>query len=86
MSRLAPHLLDARLRAARSLVWVASGVLVGTYFRTQIIDHSRYDVQSRNNRLRPITQPAPRGIITDRHSPFYGQKADSQNPRSLNPG
>ena len=67
MSRLAPHLLDARLRAARSLVWVASGVLVGTYFRTQIIDHSKYDVQSRNNRLRPIIQPAPRGIITDRH-------------------
>ena len=67
MSRLPPHLLDGRLRAARTLVWVASGVLVGTYFRTQIIDHGRYELQSRNNRLRPIIQPAPRGIITDRH-------------------
>lgn len=67
MSRLAPHLLDARLRAARGLVWLASLVITGAYFRTQIIDHSRYAFQSRNNRLRPITQPAPRGIITDRH-------------------
>ena len=46
---------------------MACGVIVGTYFRTQIIDHSRYELQSRNNRLRPIIQPAPRGIITDRH-------------------
>ena len=67
MSRLPPHLLDVRLRSARTLVWVVSGVLVGTYFRTQIIDHSKYEMQSRNNRLRPIIQPAPRGIITDRH-------------------
>lgn len=67
MSRLAPHLLDARLRSARTVIWVASGVIAGTYFRTQIIDHSRYELQSRNNRLRPIIQPAPRGIITDRH-------------------
>jgi len=67
VSRLAPHLLDARLRAARTVIWVASGVIAGTYFRTQIIDHSRYELQSRNNRLRPIIQPAPRGIITDRH-------------------
>jgi penicillin-binding protein 2 len=67
VSRLAPHLLDARLRSARTVIWVASGVIAGTYFRTQIIDHSRYELQSRNNRLRPIIQPAPRGIITDRH-------------------
>jgi penicillin-binding protein 2 len=67
VSRLAPHLLDARLRSARTVVWVTCGVIVGTYFRTQIIDHSRYELQSRNNRLRPIIQPAPRGIITDRH-------------------
>jgi penicillin-binding protein 2 len=67
VSRLAPHLLDARLRSARTVVWVTCGVIVGTYFRTQIIDHSKYELQSRNNRLRPIIQPAPRGIITDRH-------------------
>ncbi len=67
MSRLTPYLLDRRLRATRALVWVTSGVIVGTYFRTQIIDHSKYELQSQNNRLRPINQPAPRGIITDRH-------------------
>lgn len=67
MSRLAPHLIEARLRGARTIVWVASSVIVLTYFRTQILDHGKYELQSQNNRLRPITLPAPRGIITDRH-------------------
>jgi penicillin-binding protein 2 len=67
VSRLAPHLIEARLRGARTIVWVALGVIVLAYFRTQILDHGKYELQSQNNRLRPITLPAPRGIITDRH-------------------
>lgn len=67
MSRLAPHQIEARLRGARAIVWVALSVIVLAYFRTQILDHGKYELQSQNNRLRPITLPAPRGIITDRH-------------------
>ncbi len=67
LSRLPPHQLDAKLRAARFLVWGAIAVIGTAYFRTQIVDHGKYELQSESNRLRPITRPAPRGVITDRH-------------------
>ena len=67
MSRLTPHQLDAKLRGARLLVWAAGAVIAVTYFRVQILDHHKYDVQSEFNRLRLIPMPAPRGVITDRH-------------------
>ena len=67
MSRLSPYQLDVRLRTVRAIVWVTAGIIVVAYFRTQIVDHGKYEGESLNNRLRPITLPAPRGIITDRH-------------------
>jgi penicillin-binding protein 2 len=67
MSRLPPHQLDARLRAARVLVWTAITIIGIAYFRTQIVDHGKYELQSESNRLRQITLRAPRGVITDRH-------------------
>lgn len=67
MSTLHPHLLDRRLRAVRSFVWVVLGVLLVAFFRTQILGHGKYQLQSESNRLRPITLPAPRGIIFDRN-------------------
>lgn len=67
MSRLPSHELDAKLRVARLLVWISIAVIVVAYFRTQILDHGKYELQSETNRLRPITLPAPRGVITDRH-------------------
>lgn len=67
MSRLPPYELEAKLRGARVLVWIATLVIGLAYFRTQIVEHSRYELQSKYNRLRLITQPAPRGVITDRN-------------------
>ena len=42
-------------------------LLVGAFFKTQVIQHKQYVMQSEENRLRPIPLPAPRGIIYDRH-------------------
>ena len=67
MSRLPPHQLDARLRGARFLVWFAVAIIGIAYFRTQIVDHGKYELQSENNRLRQVTLRAPRGVIVDRH-------------------
>ncbi|MGH7538771.1 MAG: penicillin-binding protein 2 [Gemmatimonadales bacterium] len=67
MSRLSSYQLDTKLRTARLLVWGAVGVITIAYFRTQVLGHGKYDLQSESNRLRKITLPAPRGIITDRH-------------------
>jgi penicillin-binding protein 2 len=66
VSRLPPHQLDAKAGAARLGVWVVVGVLSLAYFRTQILEHGHYELQSKSNRLRPITVPAARGVITDR--------------------
>jgi penicillin-binding protein 2 len=67
VSTLHPHLLDRRLRAVRLFVWVVLGVLLVAFFRTQILGHGKYQLQSESNRLRPIPLPAPRGLIFDRN-------------------
>jgi penicillin-binding protein 2 len=62
-----PHLLDRRIAMARFGVWAVMGLLVLSFFRTQILGHGKYQLQSETNRLRPIPLPAPRGIIYDRN-------------------
>ena len=67
MSAFDSYLMDGRLRVARLAVWVAMSVIFVTFFRTQILGHGKYQLQSESNRLRPIPLPAPRGVITDRN-------------------
>ena len=67
MTAFHPHLLDRRLGTARTTVWIVLGVLVMSFFRTQILGHGKYQLQSETNRLRPIPLPAPRGLIYDRN-------------------
>ncbi len=67
MSAFHPHLLDRRLGVARTGVWIVLGIVVLSFFRTQILGHGKYQLQSETNRLRPIPLPAPRGIIYDRN-------------------
>src|SRR5205807_8823932 len=62
-----PHLLDRRLGVARGVLWATMGVLAVSFFRTQILAHGKYKLQSEPNRLRPIPLPAPRGVIYDRN-------------------
>jgi penicillin-binding protein 2 len=67
MNAFHPHLLDRRLGTARLAVWVVLGIMVMAFFRTQILGHGKYQLQSETNRLRPIPLPAPRGVIYDRN-------------------
>jgi penicillin-binding protein 2 len=62
-----PYLLDRRLGMARTGVWIVLGILILSFFRTQILGHGKYQLQSETNRLRPIPLPAPRGLIYDRN-------------------
>ena len=62
-----PHLLDRRLGMARTAVWIVLGIIIMSFFRTQILGHGKYQLQSETNRLRPIPLPAPRGVIYDRN-------------------
>ena len=73
MSAFHPHLLERRLRLTRTVVLGAGAAFVLVFFRTQILDHSKYQLQSETNRLRPIPLPAPRGIITDRNGKILAE-------------
>jgi penicillin-binding protein 2 len=63
------HPNDVARRARMSSMALSLGfvLLVGAFFRTQVIQNRQYVMQSEENRLRPIPLPAPRGIIYDRH-------------------
>ncbi|MDP9203994.1 MAG: penicillin-binding protein 2 [Gemmatimonadota bacterium] len=63
------HPNDVARRARMSSMALALGfvLLMGAFFKTQVIQYRQYVMQSEENRLRPIPLPAPRGIIYDRH-------------------
>jgi penicillin-binding protein 2 len=65
-------------------------LLVGAFFKTQVIQNKQYVMQSEENRLRPIPLPAPRGIIYDRtgaviaeNLPAYSVSVTAPNVDSL---
>jgi penicillin-binding protein 2 len=63
------HPNDVARRARMSSMALTLGfvLLIGAFFKTQVIQHRQYVMQSEENRLRPIPLPAPRGIIYDRN-------------------
>jgi len=60
-----------RLRErARWTQWVLVGafaILLGAFFRLQVIQHERYRLRAEHNRIRPVPLTPPRGLILDRH-------------------
>ena len=62
-----PNDVARRSRMSSYALMVAFLVLIGAFFKTQVLQHKQYVLQSEENRLRPIPLPAPRGIIYDRH-------------------
>ena len=42
-------------------------LLAGAFFRTQVIQHEKFQLRAETNRLRPISLTAPRGTIFDRN-------------------
>ncbi len=74
-----------RQAVARAVLWVALSALVVAFFRAQILEHGKYQLQSETNRLRPIPLPAPRGIITDRNGKIIAENVPGYTV-SLLPG
>jgi penicillin-binding protein 2 len=63
------HPNDMRRRGIAANV-IVTGVLIflgAGFFRTQVLQHDKYTLQSETNRLRELPLPAPRGIIYDRN-------------------
>lgn len=61
-----PFLVDRRGSLARTFLLAVFAVLAVAFFRLQVLQHGRYELRAKTNRLRPIPLPAPRGLILDR--------------------
>ena len=63
------HLHDRRRRARGALIvlFIGFGGLALSFFQTQVLRTDAFALQSESNRLRPLSVPAPRGTIFDRH-------------------
>lgn len=67
MSLYAPAEQRGKAFRARLVVAAFIGILVVGLFRAQILRSEDWVLQSESNRLRSLTEPAPRGIIRDRN-------------------
>jgi penicillin-binding protein 2 len=61
-----PFVVAQRATVAARFVYVVFGVLLIQFLRLQVFEHSKYQLKSESNRLRPVPLPAPRGLILDR--------------------
>ncbi len=77
--------LGERARAARWIVAAAFLVLLGAFFRTQIIQHEKFQLKAETNRLRPIPLTAPRGTIYDRRGEIIAENVPGYSVKLLAP-
>ena len=61
-----PNDVAKRAQVATTGLFVGFCLLLGAFFRTQVLQNAQYVLQSETNRLREVPLPAPRGIIYDR--------------------
>jgi penicillin-binding protein 2 len=54
-----------RASVARWVLSFAFAILIGAFFRTQILQHDKYQLRAETNRLRAIPLEPPRGAILD---------------------
>ncbi len=68
------------------LVLVAAFVLLGgAFFRTQVIQHEKFQLRAETNRLRPISLTAPRGTIFDRDGQVIAENVPGYSVKVLAP-
>jgi len=67
MNEFHPTRLRERSLQARWIIAIAFLVLIGAFFRTQVLQYDRYRLRAENNRLRTIPLQPARGSILDRH-------------------
>ncbi len=61
-----PNLVQGRGRIASGILFFVFLFLIGSFFRTQVLQGAKFVLQSETNRLREVPLPAPRGMILDR--------------------
>ena len=69
--------LRERADIARLVLIAAFVVLCGAFFRTQVIQHDKFQLRAETNRLRPIPLTPPRGSILDRNGQVIAENVPS---------
>ncbi len=79
------HRLRARADIARLTLLGAFLVLAGAFFRTQVIQHDKFQLKAETNRLRPISLTPPRGSILDRKGRIIAENVPGYSVKLLAP-
>ena len=66
MTVFSPFRLKQRAVAVQFILLGAFVVILGAFFRAQVIEHDDFQQRAENNRLRRLNLAAPRGFILDR--------------------
>ena len=70
-----PFRVRQRVSIATAVLAAAFLLILGAFFRAQIIGNADYRRQSENNRIRRMTLAAPRGMIYDRNGKPIAESA-----------
>ncbi|HEY3286840.1 MAG TPA: penicillin-binding protein 2 [Gemmatimonadaceae bacterium] len=81
-----PNEMQRRARLASALLFLAFVFLIGSFFRTQVLQHAQYVLQSEENRLREVPLPAPRGVVYDRNGQIIAENLPGYSVSLLAPG
>ena len=74
-----------RADIARLVLLAAFVLLGGAFFRTQIIQHEKFQLRAETNRLRPIPLAPPRGTIFDRNGSVIADNVPGYSVKVLAP-
>jgi penicillin-binding protein 2 len=74
-----------RAEIARLVFIGAFLVLSGAFFRTQVIQHDKFQLKAETNRLRPIPLTPPRGRILDRNGRVIAENVPGYSVKLLAP-
>ncbi|MEO7984929.1 MAG: penicillin-binding protein 2 [Gemmatimonadales bacterium] len=77
--------LRERAEVAQWILVIAFLVLTGAFFRTQILQHEKFQLKAETNRLRPIGVTAPRGAIYDRRGKIIAENVPGYSVKLLAP-
>jgi len=80
-----PNDVQRRARMASAVLFLAFVFLGGSFFRTQILQHAHYVLQSEFNRLREVPIPAPRGVVYDRRGAIIAENIPGYSVSLLAP-
>ena len=73
MNEFHSELVRERAGRARLILGGAFLLLLGSFFRIQVVEHERFRLRAESNRLRPVPMTAARGIIYDRNGAIIAE-------------